>query len=431
MNSTESKPQFLRAIIVSAELKSKSGFKNFSAMNDYMIELEELCQADMLEVVGSIVQMKDSFEPKYLVGKGKLSEIKELAEKLSCDIIVFSHELSGSQLRNLTDALSVKVIDRTNLILDIFSKRAISGEGKLQVELAMQNYRYTRLKGLGEELSGQTGGIGTKGPGEKKLETDKRHIRTRIYAIEKELENYKNNRKVMRKRRLKNKTPIVALIGYTNSGKSTLFNQIIKTHPEYSFDKEVLTKDMLFASLEVRLRKALLPNSGMEYLIIDTVGFISDIPHYLIEAFKATLEEIKYADLLLNVVDISNQNHVLQEKTALDVIKDLNIEYKPVITVYNKIDKLEATEDIQISRQDSVYISALKEYNLNELYEKIEACFSKFSTEVKLLVPYEDTSLISRLKDDYNFEENYTSDGIIIKLSIRNRDLYLVKKYLI
>lgn len=418
-----------RAILVGISIKGSTNDNETLSIYDSIDELGELAEACNLEVSGIVVQNKNAYDPAYLIGKGKLSEIKDMINKLEIDVVIFNEDLSGSQIRNISDFLDIKVIDKTTLILEIFAKRAISKEGMLQVELAQQKYRYSRLTGLGKSLSRQAGGIGSRGPGEKKLETDKRKIRERIDEIKINLEDIEKHRKIKRKFRLKNNLPIVALLGYTNSGKSTLFNEMIKTHVDYRPDKEVLAEDMLFASLEVHLRKATLP-SNMDFLVTDTVGFISSIPHYLIDAFKATLEELKYADVLLHVVDVSNKNYELQIQTTNKILKEMNLLNKKVIYVFNKIDKVN-DEISYLNYSPSVKISALKRYNLRSLYIEIDKILNENSVDLNLVIPFNKGDVLNYLHERYNFDEEYKENGIHINLKIRKEDMDYLKEYII
>lgn len=274
-------------------------------------ELEELVSAADGVVISRLVQKKDNINPAYFIGKGKAEEIKNYCEELNITTVVFNDELSGAQLRNLEKIIDRKIVDRTNLILDIFASRANSKEGKLQVKLAQLKYRLPRLIGFRDYLSREGGGIGTRGPGEQKLETDRRHILREVDNIEKQLKEIEQNRETKRKKREDSNLPIVALVGYTNAGKSTLLNKLLEFSDEYEEVKQVFVKDMLFATLDTSLRRGKLPN-GQAFLLTDTVGFVSKLPTRLIEAFKGTLEEVKYADLLLHVVDASNKDLDIQ-----------------------------------------------------------------------------------------------------------------------
>ena len=280
-----------------------------------MEELKGLAEAANVEVLGQMIQNLERPNTATLIGKGKVEELAEMAKNMEADTVIFNDELTGMQLRNLEDAVGVRVIDRTILILDIFASRATSKEGKLQVELAQLAYRMPRLTGFGKSLSRLGGGIGTRGPGEKKLETDRRHIERRMYDIKSELAQLKNTRSVQRARREKSSIPVVALVGYTNSGKSALMNRILAlTEKE---EKTVFEKNMLFATLDTQQRSVVL-DTNHQFILVDTVGFVSKLPHSLVEAFKATLEEVVYADLLVHVVDLS-LIHILALPTILRV----------------------------------------------------------------------------------------------------------------
>ncbi|MGL5756148.1 MAG: GTPase HflX [Paraclostridium sp.] len=399
-------------------------------INESMAELKELAKAAGAEVVGSIIQNRPAREAAFYIGKGKVEEIKAYCESLDATVVVFNDELSGAQIRNIEELVQRKVIDRTTLILDIFAQRALSKEGKLQVELAQLKYRLPRLYGMGGEMSKTGAGIGTRGPGEQKLEVDKRHILNKAADIRKELRDVKKNRETQRAQRLKSNVPIVALVGYTNAGKSTLLNELIKTHKEYTVEKEVLSKDMLFATLDVTLRKALLPNKK-EYLVVDTVGFVSKLPHDLVEAFKATLEEVHYADLIVHVVDATNDSFEIQENTTKKVLKELKADNKPTIMAYNKIDRLEL--DIYPKNQENaVYISAKKGTNMDKLVEMIQEALMENTYKVTLLLPYDKGDVFSRLKNKYNVEEfEYVENGIELTLSLDEEDYNIYKEYII
>lgn len=398
-------------------------------IEDSMLELKELVQAAGAEVVGDLIQNRSSIDAATYMGSGKIEEIKAYADSLNASMVVFNDELSGAQIRNIEDIVGKKIIDRTTLILDIFAQRALSREGKLQVELAQLKYRLPRLYGMGGQMSRTGAGIGTRGPGEQKLEKDKRHILNRAANIRKELKEVVKIRDIQRAQRSKNRVPIVALVGYTNAGKSTLLNEIIKTHPDYEKDKEVFVKDMLFATLDVTLRKALLPNKK-EFLVVDTVGFVSKLPHDLVDAFKATLEEVTYADLILHVIDATNTSSDIQKSTTESVLKDLKADDKYTITVYNKIDKL----DLDIyprNQEDMVYLSAKKNINMDKLMDMIQKALDKDSYKVKLLLPYDQGNIFSSLSDKYAIEAfEYLDTGISVTLSLDEIDYNKYKKYI-
>ncbi|MBU5307281.1 GTPase HflX [Clostridioides mangenotii] len=419
-----------KALLVGLNLTTNVKRSDDIDINDSMKELEELAKAAGAEVVGSLIQNKQSIDAAFYLGKGKIEEIAAYSKSLDASLVIFNDELSGSQIRNIEDAVGVKIIDRTTLILDIFAQRAMSKEGKLQVELAQLRYRLPRLYGMGGQMSRTGAGIGTRGPGEQKLEVDKRHILNRQSDIRKELKLVKKNRETQRIQRKKSNTPIVALVGYTNAGKSTLLNELIKTHKDYHQDKEVFQKNMLFATLDVTLRKASLPNKK-EFLVVDTVGFVSKLPHDLIEAFKATLEEVQYADLILHVIDATNESFEIQQKTTDKVLKELNIEDKKQILVYNKVDKLEL--DIYPKNQeDVVYISAKQGINMDKLMNMIEESLMDDMYDVNLLLPYDMANVFSELKNKYTIEKfEYVEDGIEVSVSLNEKDFNTYQNFIL
>ncbi|WP_044489177.1 GTPase HflX, partial [Clostridioides difficile] len=382
------------------------------------------------EVVGSLIQNKHSVDAAYYIGKGKVEEIRAYSDSLDATLVIFNDELSGAQIRNIENVVGRKVIDRTTLILDIFAQRALSKEGKLQVELAQLKYRLPRLYGMGGEMSRTGAGIGTRGPGEQKLEIDKRHILNKAADIRRELKEVKKNRETQRVKRLKSNIPIVALVGYTNAGKSTLLNELIKTHKDYEQEKEVFVKDMLFATLDVTLRKALLPNKK-EFLVVDTVGFVSKLPHDLVEAFKATLEEVQYADLILHVIDATNTSYELQKSTTEGVLKELGVNDKKHILVYNKVDKLEL-DIYPKSQEDIVYISAKQGINMDKLLNMIEIALMENTYSVSLMLPYERGDIFSRIKDKYNVENfEYGESGITLDVDLDEEDFNIYREYIL
>lgn len=395
-----------------------------------MEELKELTKAAGAEVVGSLIQNKHSVDAAYYIGKGKVEEIRAYSDSLDATLVIFNDELSGAQIRNIENVVGRKVIDRTTLILDIFAQRALSKEGKLQVELAQLKYRLPRLYGMGGEMSRTGAGIGTRGPGEQKLEIDKRHILNKAADIRRELKEVKKNRETQRVKRLKSNIPIVALVGYTNAGKSTLLNELIKTHKDYEQEKEVFVKDMLFATLDVTLRKALLPNKK-EFLVVDTVGFVSKLPHDLVEAFKATLEEVQYADLILHVIDATNTSYELQKSTTEGVLKELGVNDKKHILVYNKVDKLEL-DIYPKSQEDIVYISAKQGINMDKLLNMIEIALMENTYSVSLMLPYERGDIFSRIKDKYNVENfEYGENGITLDVNFDEEDFNIYREYIL
>lgn len=398
--------------------------------NESMEELKELTKAAGAEVVGSLIQNKHSVDAAYYIGKGKVEEIRAYSDSVDATLVIFNDELSGAQIRNIENVVGRKVIDRTTLILDIFAQRALSKEGKLQVELAQLKYRLPRLYGMGGEMSRTGAGIGTRGPGEQKLEIDKRHILNKAADIRRELKEVKKNRETQRVKRLKSNIPIVALVGYTNAGKSTLLNELIKTHKDYEQEKEVFVKDMLFATLDVTLRKALLPNKK-EFLVVDTVGFVSKLPHDLVEAFKATLEEVQYANLILHVIDATNTSYELQKSTTEGVLKELGVNDKKHILVYNKVDKLEL-DIYPKSQEDIVYISAKQGINMDKLLNMIEIALMENTYSVSLMLPYERGDIFSRIKDKYNVENfEYGESGITLDADLDEEDFNIYREYIL
>ncbi|MDY0234604.1 MAG: GTPase HflX [Gudongella sp.] len=399
-------------------------------IEDALDELEELVKAAGGIVEARIVQKKDRLNAALYIGKGKAEEIQDACEKLEIDTVVFNNELSGAQLRNLEEIVDRKIIDRTTLILDIFALRAESKEGKLQVKLAQLKYRLPRLVGFSDYLSREGAGIGTRGPGEQKLEIDRRHILREINNIEKQLKEIVEVRDVKRKKRLSSQLPIVSLLGYTNAGKSTLMNQLIKRDNLYEETKSVFVKDMLFASLDTSHRVSKLPN-GQTFLLSDTVGFVSKLPTKLIEAFKGTIEEVENSDLLIHVLDASSKDLDLQIKTTIDLLKDLKIIDKPIITVLNKMDKLDISRS-NINVENPIYISALNGENIDELLSLIQDKLPMEYREVEMFIPYTDQSISSYLMNHYEVKDlEYGENGLNLSFTINHIDYEKYKKYII
>ncbi|MDP4121298.1 MAG: GTPase HflX, partial [Bacillota bacterium] len=348
-----------------------------------------------------------------------LHEIKALAAETQADLIIFDQEMTASQLKNVEDAIGQTVIDRTMLILDIFAQRARSKEGRLQVELAQQKYILPRLMGLGHTLSRLGGGIGTRGPGESKLESDRRHIRRRIDNLTDELKLLEKRRTLLRDRRKKDEMPTVAIVGYTNVGKSTLLNAMTQA--------EVLTENKLFATLDPTSRGLVLPD-GRTVLIIDTVGLIRRLPHHLIEAFHSTLEESVAADLILNVCDASGPDAMVQLSVAEKLLDELGVKDTPVITVFNKCDRL--PENPTAFRPDSVYISALTGQGLDKLKEMIAQMLPGARQKMTLLIPYAEGTLAGELRKSGGvFKEEFTDDGLLIHALIDPKQLERYRQY--
>ncbi len=400
-------------------------------IEDSMDELEELVKAAGGQVVARLVQKRDSINAALFIGKGKVDEIKNYCHELDISTVVFNDELSGAQLRNLEKIIDKKIVDRTTLILDIFSRRANSKEGKLQIELAQLKYRLPRLVGFRDYLSREGAGIGTRGPGEQKLETDRRHILRDIDNIEKLLEEAGKNREIKRRQRQSSNLPIVSLVGYTNAGKSTLLNTLINLDEDED-KKNVFVKDMLFATLDTSLRRATLPN-GQPFLITDTVGFVSKLPTKLIEAFKGTLEEVKYADLLLHVVDASSEDLDIQIKTTNTILQELEVLDKAIITVFNKADKIDSMNLIYDNKfvDNKIFISAKTGHNIEKLLELIEELLPQQYKDVRLVFPYDQQADLSYFMENYNVEEiKYTEEGSEIEVNINQIDMEKYKDFI-
>ena len=383
--------------------------------DESMDELEALVQTAGGSVNGRILQNKKAPDPRTFIGEGKVQELKELIEAEECDLAVFDNELSPSQTRALEDDLGVHVIDRAQLILDIFAQRARTREGRLQVELAQYKYMLPRLTGMWTHLVRQTasGGsspIGTRGPGETQLETDRRHIRRKIQKLEEELSDVRRVRDTQRRKREKNNIAVVALVGYTNAGKSTLLNRLT--------DSDIPANDRLFDTLDTTTRRLLLA-PGQEVLLSDTVGFIRKLPHHLIEAFKATLEELKYADVLLHVIDVSNPEYELQAEVVRRLIDELGASSTPVIDVYNKADACPVPS--MIPRGDTaVAISAKTGEGTDVLTEKIAEILGLGKKRVSLKIPYSDAGLADLLHSQAEITElEYREDCIQVEAVIK------------
>ncbi len=379
-------------------------------------ELAELAHTAGAVVAGRITQRLPSSNPATVVGVGKLQEIKALAAEKGAELVIFDQEMSASQLKNVENETGLTVIDRTMLILDIFAQRARSREGRLQVELAQQKYILPRLIGLGNTLSRLGGGIGTRGPGESKLETDRRHIRRRIENLTQELKLLEKRRSILRNRRKKDELQTVAIVGYTNMGKSTLLNALTRS--------EVLAENKLFATLDPTSRGLELPD-GRTVLLVDTVGLIRRLPHHLIEAFHSTLEEAVSADLILNVCDASSPDASEQLSVTEKLLEELGVKGTPIITVFNKSDKL--PEPVVPFRPDSISISALTSEGLEELKEMIARKLPGIRQKMLLKLPYERGALAGELREAGGIlKEEFTEDGIFIEALV---DQKLVKKF--
>ena len=393
-----------------------------------MEELKGLAEAAGVEVLGQMIQNLERPNTATLIGKGKVEELAEMVKNMEADTVIFNDELTGMQLRNLEDAVGVRVIDRTILILDIFADRASSREGKLQVELAQLQYRMPRLTGFGKSLSRLGGGIGTRGPGEKKLETDRRHIEKRMYDIKSELSQIKNTRGVQRAKREKSEIPVVALVGYTNSGKSALMNRLM-TLTEKD-EKTVFEKNMLFATLDTQQRSVTL-DTNHQFILVDTVGFVSRLPHSLVNAFKATLEEVAYADLLVHVVDASYENHDFHIEVTNKVLEEIGAGGKGKIMAFNKIDLVEDPSSvIPVAGVDNICISAKFDRNIDELIELIKRKIFKDMVKVQLLVPYTRGDISSYLCENARvLGMEYKESGTWFEAELKAADYQRLKEY--
>lgn len=371
-------------------------------------ELGELADTAGAVVLGRVIQNREAAHPGTYIGKGKIEEVRLLAEELGADGVICDDELSPAQLRGLEKELELKVMDRTLVILDIFAKHATTREGKLQVEMAQLGYRLARLSGLGKSLSRLGGGIGTRGPGEKKLETDRRLIKSRLARLNRELKQMQLHRDTARKQRLERAVPVAAVVGYTNAGKSTLMNALTGAG--------ILAQDKLFATLDPTTRRMKLPG-GQELLLTDTVGFIRKLPHHLVEAFKSTLEEARYADFILHVVDSSSPQMDAQMETVYETLQALDITGKPVITLFNKRDLTEGAElpkDLKASR--TLGISAATGEGLLKLQELLEDYLRESRVLVEKVYPYAQTGDIARIRRYAQIlEEEYREDGIYVR----------------
>lgn len=381
-------------------------------VNESLDELAELVATAGAETVGRMTQNREKIHPGTYIGKGKIEELKLYIESMEATGIVCDDELSPAQLKNLEDELDTKIMDRTLVILDIFAGRALTREGKIQVELAQLKYRSARLVGLRSSLSRLGGGIGTRGPGEKKLEIDRRLIQDRIAALKHDVEEMERHRTLARDKRSKNSVPVVAIVGYTNAGKSTLLNKLT--------DAGILAEDKLFATLDPTTRSYNLP-SGQEVLLTDTVGFIRKLPHHLIDAFRSTLEEAKYADIILHVVDSFNPQIDAQMEIVYDTLEHLGVKDKPIITFFNKQDKFEGEKPVlkDLKADHVVYGSVWQNMGLDNLVETIENILKERSLYIEHTFPYSDAGKLQLIrKYGQLISEEYVADGIAVKANV-------------
>ena len=409
-----------RAILIGVSLGTDISYS--------MAELQALAEAAGVEVLALMTQNADRINAGTYIGTGKLQELAECCANMDADLVIFNDELSGMQLRNVEDACGVKVIDRTILILDIFASRATSAEGKLQVELAQLSYRLPRLLGFGKSLSRLGGGIGTRGPGETKLESDRRHIQKRMDEIKSEIKELGLNRAVQRSKREKSGIPVVALVGYTNSGKSSIMNALLEK--ENRDEKKVFEKNMLFATLDTSQR-LITPDDRHSFILIDTVGFVSKLPHSLISAFKSTLEEAVNADLLVQVVDASYEEKDFYIDVTNSVLKELGAEGKPMIMAFNKCDLLSAPLNTVGYGNECVEISAKTGEGIDELVEIIKSKIFADRKVVTLLIPFAEGSVLNAvISKNKPLETSYTETGTVIKVELSYADISRYGKYI-
>jgi GTP-binding protein HflX len=395
-----------RAILVVLRVPKKDEW----SQEDKLEELKSLAHSCAAKDEAEVVTKRNKPDPAFFIGKGKAEEVALLAEEKKADLVIFNDDLSSAQERNLEKKIGVKVIDRTQLILDIFAQRAQSTEGKIQVELAQLEYLLPRLAGRGQMLSKLGAGIGTRGPGEQKLEIDRRRIQDKIQKLKEKLKKVERRRQDLRDKRRRNAIATIALIGYTNSGKSTLLNTLTGTTQP--------AKNRLFSTLDPKLSRFKMPNN-QTVLISDTVGFLHDLPHHLIESFKATLEEVIEADLLIHIVDASHPLVFEHRDSVYKVLGDLKIMDKPIITALNKIDKvdnLNIIDNLKNKMDNPVAISALYKTNFNELIEKIESEFSDLLTIIKITIPHKQMNLLNAIHTNGQvIKEQYKPEGVYIE----------------
>lgn len=395
-------------------------------VDDSLEELKQLADTAGATVIKKFIQKRFKPDPAFFIGRGKVQELALYAQQENIDLCIFDDELSPAQQRNIESVMGIRILDRTALILDIFAQRARTNEGKLQVELAQLQYTLPRIMGKGLMLSRLGGGIGTRGPGETKLEVDRRRIRDRIAFIKDQIEKVKAVRSLHRSKRKKNNVFEVSLVGYTNAGKSTLLNTLTNS--------DIYAKDQLFATLDPTTRQLTLPNK-QEIIITDTVGFIQRLPHQLIAAFRSTLEVVTEADLLVHVIDVSHELYKEQAAAVHEVLNEIGAETKPVITVYNKIDKLPPDSklaDRLALEEDTVCISAAKKLNLETLQQMIESHLKSKAVEVTLCIPYAETAKAAQLHETANvLEQKYTENGAVMKVILPVEDLEAYNEYIL
>ncbi len=413
-----------KAIIIGVNVNHQPDFQ-YS-----MKELKNLAAACQIEIVGELIQSLSQINKGHYIGTGKIHEVNVLLEQTEADVVIFNDELSGSQIRNLEKELDRRVIDRTTLILDIFAQRAKTREAQLQVEVANLQYMLPRMVGQRESLGRQGGGVGLKnrGAGETKLELDRRKIEERITALNRELVGIVTKRETMRNQRKKSGIPLVSLVGYTNTGKSTILNTFLR-RSNHSFHKQVYEQDMLFATLDTSVRKIKLPNH-QPFLLSDTVGFVDKLPHHLVKAFRSTLEEAATADVLIHVVDYTNPNYQKQIDVTNQTLKEMGIENIPVIYAFNKADLVDM--ELPAVKENSVYISAKENIGIDELMGLINQQIFKNPIHCEMLIPFDDGRLISYLNENANvLSTRYEYNGTLLSLECTNNDFEKYNQYVI
>ncbi|PGK40668.1 GTPase HflX [Bacillus thuringiensis] len=413
-----------RAVLVGVNVGNEDDFA-YS-----MEELTNLAEACDVEVIGQVTQNLQRVNPSHYIGKGKIEEVAAYVQEIDANMVIFNDELSPSQIRNLEEDLDCKVIDRTILILDIFAQRAKTKEAQLQVEVAHLQYMMPRLIGLRESLGRQSGGVGTKnkGVGEKKLELDRRKIEEQISVLNKDLEALVAQRQTQRKQRKKNEIPVVALVGYTNAGKSTTMNAMLEIY-NGTEEKQVFEKDMLFATLETSVRNIDLPDNK-SFLLTDTVGFVSKLPHHLVKAFRSTLEEVAEADLLIHVVDYANPNYEQLIDITNETLKKIGVENIPTIYAYNKSDMVDV--EIPKVQEDRVYLSAKKHVGIEELVEMIRSHIYKEYTKCEMLIPYDQGQVVSYFNNHAHvLSTSYENEGTKLQIECKTSDYEKYKHFAI
>ena len=416
-----------RALLVGVDTGEEVDFERS------MDELKSLAEACHMQVVGLITQKMVAVNKALYVGTGKVAEIKEFVGECNAEIVIFDNALSPSQIRNLQEALDMPILDRTTLILDIFAIRAQTREAKLQVETARLQYLLPRLVGMHEALSrqgGASGSMSNKGIGEKKLELDRRKIEHRISELRKELEAVAMDRQVQRKKRMNSRTPQVALVGYTNAGKSTVMNQMVQKYIGNE-EKKVLEKDMLFATLETSVR-SIETGDNKPFFLVDTVGFIHKLPHGLVKAFHSTLEEVKYADLLVQVIDFSDEQYRQQMEVTAETLKELDAGNIPMVYVYNKADKCMDISQLPKIKDKHIYMSAVNDVGIEELVKLIKEQVYADTENVQFLIPYDKGALVSYFMENATImEQEYLENGVRLMVNCHKQDAAKYKEYVI